>query len=214
MDPTVFAISFKRNRFYLFTKREPVELEKEKKLVKRDLMNDKSVKDEVQNYQQPSNVLLAKQAVLETSMGEIHIKLFPKECPKTVENFITHARNGYYNNLIFHRVIKGFMIQTGDPKGDGTGGDSIWGDEFEDEFSPSLKHDVPFVVSMANHGPNTNGSQFFITTVPCPWLDNKHTVFGKVFRGMDTVQEIEMTKTDMDDKPLMDVRLFTIKIVT
>ncbi len=99
-------------------------------------------------------------------MGDIHIRLFPQECPKTVENFVRHSKNGYYNNLIFHRVlnifkfqvIKDFMIQTGDPNGDGTGGESIWGGEFEDEFHSTLKHDRPFTVSMANAGPNTNGS--------------------------------------------------------
>jgi peptidylprolyl isomerase domain and WD repeat-containing protein 1 len=115
--------------------------------------------------------------------------------------------------MIFHRVIKGFMIQTGDPTGTGSGGESIWGGEFEDEFSPLLKHDVPFTVSMANCGPNTNGSQFFITTVPCPWLDGKHTVFGRAFRGTDTVQTIENVKCDKNDKPLIDVRLYTIKII-
>ena len=106
------------------------------------------------------------------------------------------------------------MIQTGDPSGDGTGGESIWGGEFDDEFSPLLKHDISFTLSMANHGPNTNGSQFFITTAPCGWLDNKHTVFGRVFRGMDTAQNIELVKTDADDKPLIDVRLYTIKIIS
>jgi peptidylprolyl isomerase domain and WD repeat-containing protein 1 len=105
------------------------------------------------------------------------------------------------------------MIQTGDPKGDGTGGESIWGGEFEDEFVSRLRHDRPFVVSMANCGPNTNGSQFFITTAPCPWLDNKHTVFGRVFKGIDTVQQIEITKTDRNDKPLIDVRLYSIRII-
>ena len=99
-------------------------------------------------------------------MGDVHIKLFPDLTPKTIENFVTHARNGYYNGHLFHRVIKGFMIQTGDPKGDGTGGTSIWGTDFEDEFHPSLRHDRPYTVSMANAGPGTNGSQFFITTVP------------------------------------------------
>jgi len=96
--------------------------------------------------------------VIYTSKGEIFCDLFPNECPKTVENFIIHAKNGYYNNLIFHRVIKGFMIQTGDPEGDGTGGDSIWGHEFADEINPNLNHDAPFTLSMANCGPNTNAS--------------------------------------------------------
>merc|ERR1712066_1097271 len=119
------------------------------------------------------------------------IKLFFQETPKSVENFTVHSKNGYYDNIIFHRVIQGFMIQTGDPQGDGTGGESIWGGEFEDEFHRSLKHDRPFTLSMANAGPNTNGSQFFVTTVPCPWLDNKHTVFGEVVEGMDVVKKIE-----------------------
>jgi peptidylprolyl isomerase domain and WD repeat-containing protein 1 len=91
-------------------------------------------------------------------LGDISVKLFPEDCPRTVENFVTHSQNGYYNSLIFHRVINGFMVQTGDPIGDGTGGESIWGGEFEDEIHPHLKHDRPFVVSMANAGPNTNGS--------------------------------------------------------
>lgn len=119
---------------------------------------------------------LGREAVLRTNHGDITFKLFGAECPKTVENFCTHARNGYYDGTVFHRVIKGFMVQCGDPLGDGTGGESIWGGEFEDEFSRSLRHDRAFTVSMANAGPNTNGSQFFITTVPTPWLDNKHTV--------------------------------------
>jgi len=96
--------------------------------------------------------------VIYTSKGEIHCELYPNECPKTVENFTTHAKNGYYDNLLFHRVIKSFMVQTGDPDGDGTGGDSIWNKSFKDEFHPRLRHDVPFMLSMANCGPNTNGS--------------------------------------------------------
>jgi peptidylprolyl isomerase domain and WD repeat-containing protein 1 len=121
MDPTLFCVAYKRNRFYIFSKREPAD-ESEKNIGKRDTLNEKTSKDEVQSYMQYSQSNLAKQAIIETSMGEIHVKLFPKECPKTVENFIIHAKNGYYNNLTFHRVIKGFMVQTGDPKGDGTGG--------------------------------------------------------------------------------------------
>ena len=120
-------------------------------------------------------------------MGDIHIRLFGEEVGKTVENFIGLAKNGYYIGLTFHRVIKGFMIQTGCPNGDGTGGESIWGGEFEDEFHYSLRHDRPFTLSMANAGPNTNASQFFITTIPAPWLDNKHTVFGRVLKGIETV---------------------------
>ena len=110
---------------------------------------------------------LASTATIHTTMGDIVMNLFYKECPKTVENFAVHSRNGYYNGHIFHRVIKQFMIQTGDPQGNGTGGTSIWGHEFEDEFHTNLKHDKPYTVSMANAGPNTNGSQFFITVIPC-----------------------------------------------
>lgn len=123
-------------------------------------------------------------AILHTTMGDIHIRLYPEHAPKTVENFVTHARNGYYNNTIFHRVIKKFMIQCGDPMGDGTGGESIWGGNFEDEFWDGGKHDRPYTVSMANAGPNTNGSQFFITTERAEWLDGKHTVFGRGIKGM------------------------------
>lgn len=105
-------------------------------------------------------------ATIHTTLGDIHMKLFATECPKTVENFCVHSKTGYYNGHIFHRVIKGFMVQTGDPTGTGTGGQSIWGGDFKDEFVSTLKHDRPYTVSMANAGPNTNGSQFFITVLP------------------------------------------------
>ena len=147
-------------------------------------------------------------------MGDIHIRLFSSQTPKTVENFITHAKNGFYKFLIFHRIIKGFIIQTGCPVGDGTGGESIWGGEFEDEFHPKLLHDRPFTVSMANTGkPNTNGSQFFITTMPASWLDNKHTVFGRVIKGMEVVQDIENVKVDDSYRPFMDVKVMNIQII-
>jgi peptidylprolyl isomerase domain and WD repeat-containing protein 1 len=149
---------------------------------------------------------------LHTTVGDIHIKLFPDECPKTLENFSTHCRNKYYDNLIFHRVIKGFMLQTGDPLGDGTGGTSIWGGEFADEISRDLRHDRPYTVSMANAGPNTNGSQFFITTVATPWLDGKHTVFGRVVKGADVVHAIEKTKTDKNDKPTTDIKIQSVTL--
>ena len=141
------------------------------------------------------------------------MKLFNHECKKTIENFTIHAKNGYYDNVIFHRVIKGFMVQTGDPLGDGTGGESIWGGDFEDELSKNLKHDRPYTVSMANSGPNTNGSQFFITTVACPWLDNKHTVFGRVYKGFDVVQDIESAKVNKHDKPLDAIKIVGIDIL-
>jgi len=109
-------------------------------------------------------------------------------------------------------IPQGFMLQTGDPLGDGTGGESIWGGEFEDEFVRDLRHDRPFTVSMANAGPNTNGSQFFITTVPTPWLDNKHTVFGRVVKGMDVCTLIENAKTDDSDKPFEDIRILSVDL--
>ena len=108
-------------------------------------------------------------------MGDIHFELYPDVAPKAVENFVGHARSSYYDGVIFHRIIKKFMLQTGDPLGDGTGGESIFGSNFEDEIDKNVKHDRPYTLSMANAGPKTNGSQFFITTVPCPWLDGKHT---------------------------------------
>jgi peptidylprolyl isomerase domain and WD repeat-containing protein 1 len=104
------------------------------------------------------------------------------------------------------------MVQTGDPKGDGTGGESIWGGEFEDEFNKSLRHDRPFTLSMANAGPSTNGSQFFISTVPCPWLDNKHTVFGRVTHGFDVVTKIENVKVNKNDKPIDDIKILGIDV--
>lgn len=139
--------------------------------------------------------------VLETSQGNIEIELYNDIAPKTVENFITHAQNHYYEGTIFHRVIPNFMIQGGDPLGKGTGGESIWGKSFNDEFSPKVQFDDVGYLAMANRGPNTNGSQFFITTAKTPWLNNKHTIFGKVTKGYDVVQKIEATKTGPGDRP-------------
>jgi len=152
-------------------------------------------------------------AVIKTNMGAIEIELFAKETPKTVENFVGLANKGYYNGVIFHRVIDNFMIQGGDPTGTGRGGDSFWGGKFADEIVPSLKHDQPGILSMANAGPNTNGSQFFITLVATPWLDGKHTVFGKVILGMDVVSAIGKVQTSKPgDKPLKDVVMESVTI--
>mmetsp|Transcript_35664 Transcript_35664/g.83456 ORF Transcript_35664/g.83456 Transcript_35664/m.83456 type:complete len:625 (-) Transcript_35664:66-1940(-) len=211
-DPLAVCTAYNKNRFFLFSVREPPESNAD---FGRDIFNEKPSKEDaaVAAAVRTENPL-GKQATIQTTMGDIVIKLFFQECPKTVENFTVHAKNGYYDNTIIHRVIQGFMVQMGDPLGDGTGGESIWGGEFEDEFHRTLKHDRPFTVSMANAGPNTNGSQFFVTTVPCPWLDNKHTVFGRVLQGMDVVQNVEKTPTNADDRPLMDIKILAIKILT
>lgn len=128
-----------------------------------------------------------KKATIDTDKGTIIIELYNDKVPKTVENFETLAKKGFYDGLVFHRVIADFMVQTGCPQGRGTGGP---GYTFADEFHPDLKHTGPGILSMANAGPNTNGSQFFITHVACPWLDNKHAVFGKVTEGQDVVDAI------------------------
>ena len=140
--------------------------------------------------------------VLETNQGNIEVKLFNDAAPKTVENFVGLVKKGYYDGLIFHRVIPEFMIQGGDPTGTGTGGESLWGGEFGDEVKPNVQFDRPGLLAMANAGPNTNGSQFFITTVATPWLNMKHTIFGEVVNGMDVVTKIENTPADGNDKPV------------
>ena len=183
-------------------------------------------------------------ATMKTNMGDIKIRLFAEFAPKTVENFTTHAKNGYYNGLVFHRVIKDFMIQGGDPTATGCGGESIWGKAFEDEFCVDL-HNLRGALSMANSGPCTNGSQFFIVQAnSCdpgfisqmeqlsdrgfptesvenykavggtPWLDFKHTVFGQVYEGMEVVDAIANVKTARGDKPVEDVVINTIEIET
>lgn len=138
---------------------------------------------------------------IETNQGNILTELYPDKAPKTVENFVKLTNQGFYNGIIFHRVIPDFMIQTGDPTGTGMGGP---GYQFQDEFS-DLRHDQPGILSMANSGPGTNGSQFFITEVPTPWLDNRHSIFGKVTEGMDVVRNIARVPRDAKDKPLEDV---------
>lgn len=150
-------------------------------------------------------------AVLETNQGKIEIELRPDIAPKAVENFTTHIKNGFYDGIIFHRVIKNFMIQSGDPQGTGRGGYSIWKKPFEDEFSPNVLFDKPGILAMANRGPNTNGSQFFITTAKTPWLNGGHTIFGYVINNTyATVQKIENTKTTGrygGDKPLQTQKI-------
>lgn len=177
-------------------------------------------------------------ATLKTSYGDIEIQLFPEQAPMTVENFVRLAQKGYYDGTTFHRVISDFMIQGGDPQGDGTGGTSIWNHPFEDEFSREL-FNLRGALSMANSGPNTNGSQFFIVqnkNMPkryikqmepagypkeiinaykqggTPWLDGRHTVFGQVISGMDVVDKIAKAKKNKLDKPLEDIKIDSIKI--
>lgn len=151
-------------------------------------------------------------AIINTSYGSIEFELYPNETPKAVINFIGLSHQGYYNKLTFHRVVKDFMIQTGDSTASGSGGRSYFGSEFEDETPLELKHNSPGTVSMANRGPHTNTSQFFITTVATPWLDRKHTLFGKVIDGMDVVYEIGKVKTDRMEKPLNPIYINSITI--
>ena len=180
-------------------------------------------------------------AVMHTNMGDIAIRLFPEHAPKAVENFTTHAKNGYYDGIVFHRVIKDFMIQGGDPTATGCGGESIWGQNFKDEFTPEL-HNLRGALSMANAGPGTNGSQFFIVQANSvhpnfisqmkelpdyfpaeaveayaqvggtPHLDYHHTVFGQVYEGMDVVDAIASVATNHSDKPLEDVTILGIDV--
>jgi peptidyl-prolyl cis-trans isomerase B (cyclophilin B) len=198
--------------------------------------------DEEMNYPQLTTEVAENEKVVEmkTSMGTIKIKLFPEQAPKTVENFITHSENGYYDGLKFHRVIKDFMIQGGDPNGNGTGGESIWGESFEDEFSKQL-FNIRGALSMANAGPDTNGSQFFIVQNSemnpgfeekmkeagfpqeiidaymerggTPHLDFKHTVFGQVIEGMDIVDKIAGVEVGQNDAPKEDVIIEKITVV-
>ena len=145
--------------------------------------------------------------VFETNQGNIELTLFPDVTPKTCENFSGLVKKGYYNGLIFHRVIKQFMIQGGDPTGTGMGGESLWGGKFDDEFSSAKRFDKKGVLAMANAGPGTNGSQFFITTAPTPWLNDHHTIFGEVSSGYDIVSKIENTQTGTQDRPVSEQKI-------
>jgi cyclophilin family peptidyl-prolyl cis-trans isomerase len=148
--------------------------------------------------------------IFETSMGTFKAEIYEDKAPLTAKNFLTLSEKGFYNGLTFHRVIDGFMIQGGDPKGNGTGGP---GYTIADEFSKDLRHSAEGILSMANAGPNTGGSQFFITLVPTPWLDDKHAVFGHVVEGMDIVHAIGKAKTGPNDRPVMPVTITKITVL-
>lgn len=150
--------------------------------------------------------------MMETTQGSFTITLFPAKAPKAVENFLKLAETGYYNDVIFHRVIKNFMIQGGDPTGTGRGGESAFGKSFPDECHKDLTFDRPGLLAMANRGPNTNGSQFFITTAETPWLNGNHTIFGEVTGGYEVIKKIETTKTDSGDKPLEQQKIVKITV--
>jgi cyclophilin family peptidyl-prolyl cis-trans isomerase len=144
-----------------------------------------------------------------TTVGDLRIELFRDRAPKTVENFLTLTKKGFYTGLSFHRVIPGFMIQGGCPRGDGTGGP---GYSIADEFSPQLHHDGPGILSMANAGPNTGGSQFFITLAATPWLDGKHAIFGRVRGGQDVVEKIAAVPRDGNDRPRTPIRMVELTV--
>ncbi|SNX83891.1 related to Peptidylprolyl isomerase domain and WD repeat-containing protein 1 [Melanopsichium pennsylvanicum] len=227
VDPTLFATAHRRARFYMFTRVDPDAASGSEHTASgdRDVFNERPTREEqtIASATAPvgksrngadSQATSVKHATatLHTTVGDIQLTLFAELVPKTCKNFVGLAKKGYYDGIIFHRIIKKFMIQTGDPLGDGTGGESRWGGNFEDEFHPSLNHSKPFTLSMANAGPNTNGSQFFITTVPTPWLDQKHTVFGKVSAGVDVVKRIEDAKVDKNDRPRQDIRIVNVSL--
>lgn len=222
-------------------KEQVLEKEKPADQVPAEENNIKDQEEATIMYPQLSKEVAANEAlvVMNTTLGPIKIKLFPEQAPKTVENFLTHAENGYYDGIIFHRVIKDFMIQGGDPTGTGMGGASIYGDTFEDEFTMDL-FNLNGALSMANAGPGTNGSQFFIVqasqapgtakqmeeggwpaeiakayeeTGGTPHLDQKHTVFGQVIEGMDVVNKIADVKKGAQDKPVEDVVIESIEIL-
>ncbi|CCG80831.1 putative Peptidyl-prolyl cis-trans isomerase [Taphrina deformans PYCC 5710] len=205
-DPVLFTTAYKTNRFYLFTSHELNESKTD-----RDAINEKPTAEESAALRGPEKTVESgTSASLHTSAGDVHLTLYPTKAPKAVENFVTLAKRGYYDGTIFHRTIKQFMIQGGDPEGTGTGGVSIWGHEFADEIS-DLGHDK-YTLSMANAGPNTNGSQFFITTAETHHLDGKHTVFGRVQAGFEVVHRIESAPVGKLDRPRAPVHIHSIEV--
>lgn len=172
--------------------------------------NNSTTKSENIKVENTQNITTV--AVFKTNMGTFEAELYSDKAPKAVENFTGLAEKGYYKGVIFHRVIPNFMIQGGDPTGSGRGGQSIWGRPFEDEVNTGLVFDAPGILAMANAGPNTNGSQFFITVAPTPWLNGHHTIFGKIISGMDVVNSISTVQRSAQDRPLKDVVIEDITI--
>ena len=235
-DPCLFALSYKRERFFWFSQREPAEeeAEEEQKTAdgkrrgsshtssSRDVLNEKpmssstltrpSTASSLASSTTSASTSLPSTAVIHTTQGDITISLYPSLTPRTYTNFTTHAIRHYYNHCLFHRVVPGFMIQTGDPTGTGSGGESVWGGQFEDEIVSQLRHDAEGVVSMANAGRGTNGSQFFITCAKAEWLDGKHTVFGRVKKGMDVVRAMEKVKC-VDTRPVVPIKIINIEVL-
>lgn len=186
---------------------EPKIIEPETSECCNDFNNDFSC-DTIENTDK-GEIIMNPTVMIETTLGIIKAELFLNKAPITVTNFIKLAKEGFYDGIKFHRVIPEFMIQTGDPQGTGMGGP---GYEIEDEFHPSLKHNSPGILSMANAGPNTGGSQFFITEIATPWLDNKHAVFGKVIEGMEVVHKIANVERDSADMPIEDIIMIKVTI--
>lgn len=166
----------------------------------------------IQAEEKPMSTNQPTVVVVETTQGTFEVTLKPDVAPKASENFVHLAESGYYNGIIFHRIIKSFMIQGGDPTGTGAGGQSKWNKNFEDEYSPSVKFDRPGLLAMANRGPNTNGSQFFITTAATPWLNQKHTIFGEVTSGYDVVKKMDNTKTGPGDRPVEPQKIIKVYV--
>jgi len=152
--------------------------------------------------------------VLETTMGTIILELYWDHAPVTCSNMCQLAKRGYYDDTVFHRIIKDFMVQGGDPTGTGRGGESVYGKHFQDEIHKELKHTGAGILSMANSGPNTNGSQFFISLAPCPWLDGKHTIFGRVAQGMKVVKQIGNVQTNQSDRPIADIKILRARAIS
>lgn len=156
---------------------------------------------------------MTQKVEIKTTQGTIEVTLKPKIAPKACENFIKLAEKKYYDGVVFHRIIKDFMIQGGDPTGTGAGGESAFGKPFDDEVTPEVTFNKPGLLAMANAGPGTNGSQFFITTVETPWLNMNHTIFGEVTKGYEVVKKLEAVETDFRDRPKEEQKILSVKIV-